>query len=817
MNHPDLSEVVETTSNYHAKEAPTSEKTIIPIMFRDISTDGDISLVSDIMLASLLSGSCYGKLKANLDNCGALESFETDSRIYSIHNENPSGLVIHMDSFEVDLNLLEIFKKVINEYRNVCVKNFEQKIFVLVNTRKYQKEKIEVMHETIENTMHIMMRALGVEDNQYQLLLFELEHIDNKKIINKESDVAINSIVRLFDSFNDYFIAPKLVHDSSEGNECNNIKNSLFSINVEAIKTLLGKGVAIKGTVVSGQLRKGDRFSLNGQVVKIDKITKFGTPKEVANMLESVEITLSNISADEIRSQMSDTEKLTIGNDVSARVKPEKSSVDISWKKAIYESPKNEIDNEEKLENSNDMKKGIEKSIFQSGKSLSDNNRFKMLIEDVFSITGRGVVLSGKILQGSISVGDEVKIDGKNGVIAGIEKFRKLLDSASSNDGQIGLLVSGIKHNDVTKDSVVKKVIDEQNCIQEVTLNNDLDGNSVSNDIEKFHINTFVERRYEGERFDKNGFHRELAGRIGFALSNLVAKGFPILPGFVITTQSSEKLYIDNDKSVMWYYPNQELEKVFERNINDLESLTERKFGDNAGHPLLLTLSVSLKDNSMSECKIQYIGLNDAIVAGMGKVSGDEQWAWKKYCTFIKDYSCFVSELGEMYFKAPELQVIQDYKKLSEEYKDIYKRTIGKDFPQDVYVQLHEAITALYREWTNPRNVVARKNNGCDTIAPSIAIVCQMMPHPDIPYGTSGCTLRVSKNAFDNSKEYIFINKQDESVSSFADYSSRYFKEAERLQVIMNRLDENVSYKYVDFVCEGGFWYIIKAELTCDA
>lgn len=44
----------------------------------------------------------------------------------------------------------------------------------------------------------------------------------------------------------------------------------------------------------------------------------------------------------------------------------------------------------------------------------------------------------------------------------------------------------------------------------------------------------------------------------------------------------------------------------------------------------------------------------------------------------------------------------------------------------------------------------------------------------------------------------------------------RYFKEAERLQVIMNRLDENANYKYVDFVCEGGFWYIIKAELTSE-
>ena len=75
-----------------------------------------------------------------------------------------------------------------------------------------------------------------------------------------------------------------------------------------------------------------------------------------------------------------------------------------------------------------------------------------LIVEDVFSITGRGTVATGTIRQGSIKVGDQVYINDQGNPIicTGIEKFRKLVDSASEGEN-VGLLLRGISKSDVKK------------------------------------------------------------------------------------------------------------------------------------------------------------------------------------------------------------------------------------------------------------------------------------------------------------------------------------------------------------------------------
>ena len=73
---------------------------------------------------------------------------------------------------------------------------------------------------------------------------------------------------------------------------------------------------------------------------------------------------------------------------------------------------------------------------------------FLMPIEDVFSITGRGVVVTGRIARGNISINDELEIVGMSGEVittkvTGIESFRKLLDSAEAGDN-VGLLINAV-------------------------------------------------------------------------------------------------------------------------------------------------------------------------------------------------------------------------------------------------------------------------------------------------------------------------------------------------------------------------------------
>ncbi|MEU4252563.1 elongation factor Tu [Amycolatopsis sp. NPDC026612] len=86
---------------------------------------------------------------------------------------------------------------------------------------------------------------------------------------------------------------------------------------------------------------------------------------------------------------------------------------------------------------------------------------FLMPIEDVFTITGRGTVVTGRVERGQINVNEEVEIVGikeksTKTTVTGVEMFRKLLDSGQAGDN-VGLLVRGIKREDVERGQVVVK------------------------------------------------------------------------------------------------------------------------------------------------------------------------------------------------------------------------------------------------------------------------------------------------------------------------------------------------------------------------
>ena len=86
---------------------------------------------------------------------------------------------------------------------------------------------------------------------------------------------------------------------------------------------------------------------------------------------------------------------------------------------------------------------------------------FLMPVEDVFSITGRGTVATGRVERGVVKVSDEVEIVGiaketRKTVITGVEMFRKLLDQAEAGDN-IGVLLRGIQRNEIERGQVLAK------------------------------------------------------------------------------------------------------------------------------------------------------------------------------------------------------------------------------------------------------------------------------------------------------------------------------------------------------------------------
>ena len=86
---------------------------------------------------------------------------------------------------------------------------------------------------------------------------------------------------------------------------------------------------------------------------------------------------------------------------------------------------------------------------------------FLLPVEDVFSISGRGTVATGRVERGTVKMADEVEIvglteDSRKTVITGIEMFHKLMDSAEAGDN-VGLLLRGVNKNDIERGQVLCK------------------------------------------------------------------------------------------------------------------------------------------------------------------------------------------------------------------------------------------------------------------------------------------------------------------------------------------------------------------------
>ena len=91
----------------------------------------------------------------------------------------------------------------------------------------------------------------------------------------------------------------------------------------------------------------------------------------------------------------------------------------------------------------------------------SDPERFCIVVEDVFSITGRGTVITGQVRSGRVAVGDRVTLKRLDGSvrevnIGGIEMFRRMLDKAEKGDN-VGILLRGLEKSDVGRGDILER------------------------------------------------------------------------------------------------------------------------------------------------------------------------------------------------------------------------------------------------------------------------------------------------------------------------------------------------------------------------
>ncbi len=209
---------------------------------------------------------------------------------------------------------------------------------------------------------------------------------------------------------------------------------------------------------------------------------------------------------------------------------------------------------------------------------------------------------------------------------------------------------------------------------------------------------------------------RNLLGGKGANLAEMTNIGLPVPFGFTITTEACRKY--TEDGGVL---SQEVIDEVWEH-LAELEEVMGKKFGDNE-NPLLVSVrsGAPISMPGMMDT-ILNLGLNDVAVEGLAKKTGNDRFAYDSYRRFIQMFGDVVMEIKKSNFDAVfdgqkkkagvEFDVdltTEDLKEVIKGYKEVVKRELGREFPQDPKDQLLEAIKAVFRSWNNERAILYRK------------------------------------------------------------------------------------------------------------
>jgi pyruvate,orthophosphate dikinase len=215
-----------------------------------------------------------------------------------------------------------------------------------------------------------------------------------------------------------------------------------------------------------------------------------------------------------------------------------------------------------------------------------------------------------------------------------------------------------------------------------------------------------------------NASMKNLLGGKGANLAEMTNIGIPVPDGFIVTTESCNKYYEDGRK-----ISDEIIGQIYDC-LAKLEESTGKKFGDNS-NPLLVSVRSGARVSMPGMMDtILNLGLNDIAVEAMAELTKNPRFAYDSYRRFIQMFSDVVMNIEKRLFenKLDEIKeskgvefdtdlTAEDLKQLVVEFKELYKKEKGEDFPSDPKVQLVESITAVFRSWDNPRAIVYRRLN----------------------------------------------------------------------------------------------------------
>ncbi|MGL5870397.1 PEP/pyruvate-binding domain-containing protein, partial [Clostridium chrysemydis] len=227
-----------------------------------------------------------------------------------------------------------------------------------------------------------------------------------------------------------------------------------------------------------------------------------------------------------------------------------------------------------------------------------------------------------------------------------------------------------------------------------------------------------MEKKYVYLFKEGNASMRNLIGGKGANLAEMTNLGIPVPQGFTVTTEACTKYY-DDGKVVA-----SSIIEEIENSMKYLEEITGKEFGSTT-NPLLVSVRSGARVSMPGMMDtILNLGLNDEAVVALAEQTNNPRFAYDSYRRFIQMFSDVVMGVEKRLFedeidKAKEAKGVEvdtdltadDLKVLVKNFKEVYKKEKGEDFPQDPKKQLIESITAVFRSWDNPRAHVYRRLN----------------------------------------------------------------------------------------------------------
>jgi len=328
-------------------------------------------------------------------------------------------------------------------------------------------------------------------------------------------------------------------------------------------------------------------------------------------------------------------------------------------------------------------------------------------------------------------------------------------------------------------------------------------------------------------RADGTATMKDVLGGKGAGLAEMTNLGIPVPPGFTIAA-SLCITYLETQQFPPW------LRSQVETSLQRLEAATNRHFGGSE-RPLLVSVrsGAPVSMPGMMET-ILNLGLNDRTVAGLGKESGNEQFAWDSYRRFVQMYSAVVLDLD----KGPFEKMLEEakhragverdidlptaeFKALVKQFKAHAEKASGKPFPDDPMEQLWGAIAAVFESWHTRRAIDYRKlHNLPDSMGTAVNIVTMVYGNLGEDSGTGVAFTRDPSTGERQLYGEYLINAQGEDVVSgtrhvepiarLKEQMPSAYAELDRIARILERHFRDVQ--DMEFTIERGKLYMLQTR-----